>query len=319
MGGGDVGGDGEAEAGAAAVAGAALVEAHEPLARRRPRRAAGMPGPSSSTSTRTSSPARSRPRRARPTSAWRAALATRWSTARPTAVRRPTTGSTSSTDGDLDRHPPRRARRRRDATSAIENGVARERPLVAAGQQQEVVDEALQPVELAEQHVAGRVPVVGRSRAGRPPARRASRRPACAARARRRRRAGGSSSTPSRAGRASRSSSTPARRSRRPTPAPAPARAATASRSRRRATSRRGPDAAPARRAATPARRRARRAPARPPQQPRVVAIVSRTESSGDAVASVNSPADGRDTCSRRGRRRCRARRLGHRHACRRR
>ena len=234
MGGGDVGRDGEPEAGAAAVAAAALVEAHEALddvgppaaagcraRRRRRRRVTSSPSPP--TATRTAD------------AAWRAALATTWSTARRTAAGVADDRIDVVADRDVDRHA---AGPRRDVADDVgdRERAAVERPLVAAGEQQEVVDEALQPVELVEQHGARRVPVRVAATGGRPRARRASRRPACAARGRRRRRGAGSSSSPTPAGRASRSSSSPARRSRRATPAPAPARAASASRSRRPAT-----------------------------------------------------------------------------------
>ena len=69
-----------------------------------------------------------------------------------------------------------------------------------------------------------------------------------------------------------------------------------ATRSRRPATSRRAPAAAPGRPAARPARRRARRGPARHHSRRRVAAIVSRTASSGDAVASVTPPTDSVET-----------------------
>ena len=129
-------------------------------------------------------------------------------------------------------HPAQlRATRDRDAATArrdlVDDDVrgrrrrAAKRHLVAAGEQQQVVDEQLEAIELGEQDVARRRPVRRSDRAGRPPTRCASRRPACAARGRRPRRVGDSSRSTARGGRASGSSCGPARRSRRRTLAPA--------------------------------------------------------------------------------------------------
>ena len=289
VGGGDVGGDGEPEPGAAGVARAALVEADEALARRRARsRRAGC---RARRRRRTTTPRRRRSRHDAHLAGGVAGGVGHQmvdGTAAPRRRRRP---GRRVTDRDVDRHPPRRAAptsrpRRRSRTSCVAS------PARRPGEQQQVVDEPLQPVELAEQHDARRVPVGRRVSGGRPPARCASRRSACAARARRRTPGGGSSSAPSRAGRASRSSSSPARRSRRPTPARAPARAASASRSPRPrdVTACTGRSARPASSQASPATSATSAGPTTHSRR-FVVAIVSRTASSGDAVASVKPPA----------------------------
>ena len=171
VGGRDVGRDGEAEAGTATVAGAALVEADEAPYDVAPPRPAGCPGRRRRRSRRTSPSVASTDVRTADV-ACRAALATRWSTARATAPRSPTTGSTSSPT--VTSTGTRRARDPMSrATSAIENSVVANAALVAAGEQQQVVDETLQPIELGEQHVARRRPVDARAPAGPPPARRA--------------------------------------------------------------------------------------------------------------------------------------------------
>ena len=295
MGGGDVGRHGEAEAGAAAIASAAFVEAHEALHDVGPPRSRDAGPVVVDVDARR--PRLRRPRRRAPP-CWRGGRRCRRGGRGPgpRAPASPTSGSTSAPTATSTG-----TRRRRAATSRTRVGdrERRSRANACSSPRASSSRSSTRPWSRSSspsEHVARRRPVGCVRHAGRPRARCASRRPACATRGTHRRRGGGCR-----------------RRGLEPAEHPVHRRGQlgdlvrrrrhghplverVASRSRRPATSPRGPVAAPARRAATPARRRGRRAPGRRSTAgggswPRV----SRTSSSGDAVAS-GPPADSDDT-----------------------